>query len=679
LSKVSDPEFSKQVITKSGQTPNPKKPSRRFPNNRFFLAEPTVRTTIIWLTTGFIFGYSISIALGINTAASALFGILAGIGVFLGKSLVAYVLIQTILLSSLAGLFLLVFKVEPLWVIRPHIFQIGYISAIAIIPLIFLIPKIRRATASISLPPSVELFTTSSFAALVHFLRSRMPSDETIALSKLYFGEDNAGIVSMLARSLEYGFTSHVSQFGEFINSIYLTAAGVIGWFGTGQTTALLAALTHYNMTLLFMAWVPIAAMLALALSGKKFEPRPAIVFIVFASATLAILFWPFVAIGHTSVISSGLVALAMLALTLNQEFSREHPGFYIVTTASLALIVGTSWFPMMPFAAATTCLAFFGIFQIQFQKGNKAFVLVSFLFFLVLLIALSPYVIELLLGNSGYLAIPGGTLEPSYLLAIIWIATTAFTLWKMRTHIRVGPLEGQKLFFIVLLTLAASNMFLLLGGSAANQGSFGYGASKYFLTSIAFSTPILYLTLINSKKMPRLKKMALVGAGLVVLILLVQPDSRKVPATIVAPNLTSWEFLSPLDANYTQEFQYRMAQTIRGALEKTPSHMFCVSDYGFPAPNSEMNLDSYLCTRWSQSLTTRSGSKAWRMIPLDRASTEDLIKVLENLRNSEVIIIRLLDPVKTGAKALPQEDTWWFSYVDPNWEILVFPDTEYR
>jgi hypothetical protein len=631
-------------------------------------------STVRWLTqflTGFLFGTSLSVGLGLNLIATMTIGFFTAIGVLISGSFISYLIVQFLALSLFAAASLVIFRLDPVFVIQGELFQGLYMALLSLTPFISLIKGVRSALYNIVIPSSVQLFSAILFSIAVHFLRSRMPSDSTLALSKLYFGEDNAGIVSTLSRSLELGYGSHVGEFGEFVNGAYLAASGLIQAFGVQESNTLIAALTHYNMTLLFMAWAPLAAMVTLSFSGKKFSAIYTSSLISIASAIVALLFWPFVSLGHTSVISAGLVAMVLLATTLNSHAAKEHPLFFLSLVTSLAFVMGTSWFPLMPFAAAIAAIALFGLLHLQYQKGRKGLAIGILAAFAGFFVFLAPSIFDLVLNSGSYLGMLGGTREPSYALEVVWIAVVLFTIWKLGRHVKLGSLVGTRLFIVGLATLTASNLFLLLGGLAANSGSFGYGASKYFLTSIAFSTPILWLLFANTKD--KVNQRWAIGAGIALLLLLVliQPDTRKVPATVIAPELTSWEFLSPQKLTDEQSINYRVSSTLESVLAKKPDHVFCVADYGFPVPNSDITLDSYFCSRWAQSLLADVKGAAWRLIPLDGASKEELVAIKNEFSNSKVIVIRLTRPSGSITPVLKAEETWWYEFVDSEWDVV--------
>jgi hypothetical protein len=250
-----------------------------------------------WLTllSGQIFGTSVSVGLGLDILPSLVIGFTVSLSVLLSGSLVSYLVIQTIVLSAGAALFLLMFRLDNTWSVTSETFQIGYLFVVLMSPFVALAPKVRKATNSFGVTKFLELLTSILFASAIGFLRSRMPSDAAYALGQMYYGEDNAGITTNTVTSLDLGFASpHAQQFGEFVTGSYLAAAGLISNFGGESNHALLAILTHYNMTLLFMGWIPLVGLAALSFSGKKFGTANSLIIIAFMSGALALLFWPF-------------------------------------------------------------------------------------------------------------------------------------------------------------------------------------------------------------------------------------------------------------------------------------------------------------------------------------------------------------------------------------------------
>jgi hypothetical protein len=617
--------------------------------------------TLSSMFSGAIFGTSVAVGLGLNPLGCMLFGAIAATGVLITRSLISYLVIQTITLSFVAAISMVVFRTTPDFSLEPEIFQLGYLVLVATSPLVFFVPRIKKALSSLEVPSSVQLTVSIAFAGLVVFLRSRMPNDGVFALTDMYFGEDNAGVVEVTAKSLESGYGSHVSLFGEFINAAYLAAAGSITWFGDMGELGLLPALTHYNMTLLFMAWLPLAVLSALVFSGKKFTPPITIAVVAVMTAVSALLFWPFVPLGHTSVISAGLFAMSLLALTLNRKLALEHPLLFIALITSLGLIVGNIWFPMMPFAGATVALAFLALLQVEYQKGNKKIVIALVSLFVGLGLLLLPTVLGLVLGNGGLLQLQGGTRTPAIGLVIIWLLmlTTTFALVLRRNVER--SLLGSKLFTVILAVLVVSNAYLMMSGYLNNAGQFGYGATKYLLTSIAFTIPILLIPIFEAAKQLRSMEVVAIGAVLMLIVLMVQPDTRKVPRDIVISSIQS----TP-DSRYAS-----VAKSLKKALDQRPDSVFCVADYGLPLPDAELNFDSYFCNRWAGSINGDESVFIWGFVTLDWASKEDLAGIKDTLVGKKVIVVRITNGATLGTEVTETSETWWAEYVDPSWEII--------
>ena len=638
------------------------------------ILDTTDKRTTTWLNgiTGFIFGFSVAVGMGLNPLASLAAGCLASLCVVLSGSLVSFLIIQTTVLSLCAAISLLLFRLDNTWSVDAATFQIGFIAVVLLSPLVSLSPKVRRATNSFAIPAVIQLFSSVLFGLVVWFLRSRMPSDAPYALSQMYYGEDNAGIVANIHASLELGFASpHAQQFGEFITGSYLAAAGLISSFGGEANLALLAILTHYNMTLLFMAWVPLAALAAICFSGKKFSNSNSLLLILFMSGVLALLFWPFTSIGHTAVISSGLFALPLIALTLNQKMALKHPILFLSLITALAFLVGTSWFPLMPFAGVTVALSFGAILQAEYLKGNRRIIFGVVALFVILMIFLFPTVLNLAIGSGEYLQMQGGTRKAGIALVFIWALATLLVVWLLTRNLSKDMFLGHKLFAAVSGVLVTSSIFLLLAGWVANSGAVGYGANKYQLTSIAFTAPLLWLILLAYTRNLTPKKVFVSGLALLLTVSLTQPDSLRVPATILAPSSVGF-LIPPNSANLTGD-EPGVIGALELALRQDPDQLFCLADYGFPAPNEEISLDSYFCTRWGQSLTSPE-SGAWRMVPLNREPEKSLSKVKKLITGQHVVVIRLTNPPGERAPVRDASDTWWQKYVDESWKVISVP-----
>ena len=113
---------------------------------------------------------------------------------------------------------------------------------------------------------------------------------------------------------------------------------------------------------------------------------------------------------------------------------------------------------------------------------------------------------------------------------------------------------------------------------------------------------------------------------------------------------------------------QSGVLMALNEALSKNPDQIFCVSDYGIPVPGAELNMNSYSCTRWGQSLVGDENGQQWRFVPLGSMAEESLLEVLEIYSDKRVVIVRFTDP----GNPLLIRDTWWSKYVDESWEIVT-------
>jgi len=619
--------------------------------------------------SGLILGFSVAVALGLNTATAFFAGFLVAYSVLISGSVTSYLIIQSILLSVLAGISSLTFLVIPKASVHAETFFVGYLSIILAGSLVSLMPKIRLSAAHVAIPRAIEFAAVIFFAILVQFLRTRMPLDPVFALTRIYNAEDNAGVVSVLASSLSDGYASHVSLFGEFINGGYLAAAQGISWFGAVDGTGLLPALTHFNMTLLFMAWIPIAVLISLALSGKRFSTANSIFVILIMSLTLVLLLWPFVSIGHTSVISSAMMAMVLLALTLNVNLALKHPFVFASIAVASSYMLGTTWFPWIPLATAVATLSLVSL--IQAHRDNSKTVRGLLAYLIVLAVLFVGPLISLLFETGNYIQLQGGTRSASHTLSIIWIAAIALVVLIPSTCSTTRKSVLSNLFKLVLLALVISNLYLIYTGLESNSGALGYGATKYLLTSICFSLPIIWLVFFSSMRVKDLFSLLTTGLILLCLILMAQPDSRKSPATILIPSSDSFSFLSPNPEGSNEFVNPAVVSAIQQAIELDPEQVFCVSDYGFPVSGEGVNLDSYLCTRWAQSLIGDESALDWRLVPIDRAPQSTLVSFLKSFEDKPVVIIRFTNP-NLEVDSIPQvEETWWGEFIDDSWKII--------
>jgi hypothetical protein len=663
--------LSQNLETGRIETKQKAKPEDRNRSHNFFLrhkptalAENSVTQTVLTVLTGFLLGYSVSVGLGLDLTATLAFGLLAAAGVWVSGSLISYLVIQTVILASAAVLYKVSFTIIPDFRIEPETFQISFGALILLSPFLGLVRRIKDSLDLLKVSIFVQASGVVMFAALVLFLRSRMPADATHALTRMFEGEDNAGIVEVLAGSLENGFTPQAAQFGEFINALYLFAANTITSFSESDSGGLLSVLTHYNMTLLFMAWVPLAALCALALSGKRFTNGVSIAFVAASTAISALLFWPFVTLGHTSVISSGLFAMSLLALTLNRDLALKHPMFFALLVTSLGFVVGTSWFPMMPFAAATVAFTYFSLLQVEYKKGNVKIVVLLFSVFAGLLLALLPGVMNLVLNSGRYLEMQGGTRSATPGLVALFAVLVALCTRKLVSSFDWNRPVGSQLYLATLAVLFGSNIYLLASGYLENSGSFGYGATKYLLTTISFTLTVIFITGIDSIKSATPKLIATLGVAVAIVILMVQPDSRKVPAAALLPNLTSWQFLNPNTSSEDDSQYSAIASAINLAMREKPDHVFCVSD-------AEESWSSYFCNRWAGSINLDQGSFFWGAIPIGVNPKDSLNEYKNQLGETSVTILRIANPSESGGATTDTTALWWSEYVSPSWKVI--------
>jgi hypothetical protein len=251
-------------------------------------------------------------------------------------------------------------------------------------------------------------------------------------------------------------------------------------------------------------------------LAGKKSATTQLAAVILVMSGILALLLWPFLSLGHTSSISSGLFAMALIATTLNKKLLLRHPVLFAIAIITLAFIAGNIWFPLMPFAAATAALVFITLLQIQYKKGNKRVVVAIGALFLVVALALLPRIVSLVSSSDSLIQLAGATRNATELLIVVWLALVGAAILKLSPKPRGLILSGSNLFFASFTLLLASNIFLVAKGMLSNSGSMGYGASKYLLTTIAFSIPVLWMVLIHSKRSKSLFGVS--AAGLAIL-----------------------------------------------------------------------------------------------------------------------------------------------------------------
>ena len=624
--------------------------------------------------SGAIFGSSLAIGLGLTLVASISTSITVGIGTLIAGSLLRYLIIQILLSSLSAALLVVLIRSNYSITIESRTIQTTFLLLVLLAPLVSLIPKVGTALRSLKVPNSVQLVTAFTFAGFVYFLRQRMPSDPIYGLSKMYFGEDNSAIVASVSSSLETGITRNFSQFGEFVNLAYLAFAGLIDKVGTSGNPDLIPVLTHYNLTLLLMSVMPLVAMTIVALSGIRVGAKHFIAFMIIITGLLVVLFWPFVAIGHTSIIISGIFTTAMISLSINHELALKHPLFFTCLVFSFALVVGTSWFPLMPLSALVSLIAVLFLVKAEVEKGKFKILVFVVPVFIVLAIYLLPAVIDLIFTSGEYLQMDGGTRVPTHGLTITWLVLSAFLFWNLAA--RQGRLQTKArpaLFLSVLTSIIGSGLYLAYSGIINNQGSIGYGASKYLLVAIASSLPIVWMLSVTTFRYSDLKQ--IMGSGLILLLIvgMIQPDTRRVPATILATSLGAFEFLEPVKPDSDQSRRLIIAKALGDALQSSPDNMFCISDVDPLTQNGEFGIETYLCSRWAQALTSEK-TAAWRFAPLGRASSNDLNATLASVGNETVVVLRLINASDSMQASVDATDAWWRDYVHKSWVIITVP-----
>jgi hypothetical protein len=611
----------------------------------------------ISLIAGFILGFAASIGLGGDRQVSIIVGLAVAVGVLLSGSVVGYLVLQTFSLGLLAALAYVAFRINSTFSLDVEVIQLIYASVFLAAPILTLVPSVKKSLLAFAELPGLQLVSVIVFASLLRYLRIVRPSDSKYALSQMYFAEDNAGVVAVLSRSLQSGYSSHASLFGEFFNGIYVAVSGFLVTFGNPVDLPLVAALTHWNITTVFLAWIPLAVIVVLVFSGIRFGELKAFLVFLLTSAILILLFWPFAYLGHSSVISSGLFALCLFGLIINKKLFTQHPFWMFGLVLTLAFIIATTWFPLMPLSGAITGLVFLSTLLSQIRKGNRATSIRLSLLFLGAALALAPELIYFVADNSKYLQMAGGTRDVDAVLIFGWLALLGFIFLRSHKKSTRMPLVGIKTISLALLLVLASNLYLTFTGVAGNSGSPGYGALKYLMTSIAFTLPILWILSLGPGRKVKTDKILFSGLALVFALITFQDDTRPV-ATLFAT--------TPPPANVAAA-QYGVFAALEHALEMNPEQIFCASDYGAPLPGGELNMNSYYCTRWGQSLVGDENGQEWRFVPLGRISEDSLTPVLEDYKDKKVALIRFTDP----NNVIPVSDTWWVKYVDPDWKII--------
>ena len=200
--------------------------------------------------------------------------------------------------------------------------------------------------------------------------------------------------------------------------------------------------------------------------------------------------------------------------------------------------------------------------------------------------------------------------------------------------------------------------IYLFLQGIVSNSGSPGYGASKYLLTGISLTLPILWLVLVTPRKPLNLVVRLSTGLLLIFAVLVAQPDSRG----------SALQFMSPSEGVDVSGAKTGVFLALDKAIKSGAEQIFCASDYGFPYPEGESSFEAYLCTRWGQALTGDESGLEWRFVPLNRAPKESLELVRQSFSDKRVVVIRFTDPTRP----VLQSETWWSEYVDDSWTVIT-------
>jgi hypothetical protein len=363
-------------------------------------------------------------------------------------------------------------------------------------------------------------------------------------------------------------------------------------------------------------------------------------------------------------------MAMALLALTLNVNLALKHPFVFASIAVALSYMLGTTWFPWIPFATAVATLTLVALMQAHRDNSKTVKGLLAYLIVLAVLFA-GP-LLSLLFGTGNYIQLQGGTRSASHSLVVMWLAAVAVVVLIPLSASKMHKSVLANLFKLVLVALVLSNVYLIFSGFENNGGGLGYGATKYLLTSICFSLPIIWLVFFSSMRVKDLFSLLTTGLILLCLILMAQPDSRKPPATVLIPSSDSFSFLSPDPESSNQVVDPDVISALKQAVELNPEQVFCVSDYGFPMTGEQINLDSYLCTRWAQSLIGDESALDWRLVPIDRAPKSTLASFLQLYEDKSVVIIRFSKPNVDSQPQLFEKETWWADYVDQSWKIIT-------
>jgi hypothetical protein len=278
------------------------------------------------------------------------------------------------------------------------------------------------------------------------------------------------------------------------------------------------------------------------------------------------------------------------------------------------------------------------------------------------------PTVVGTALGNSSLIAMGGATRAATQLLIVIWLLLlTASIFWLSMKKSSKKPV-GNTLFVASIGVLLSSNIYLVFTGMIVNSGTLGYGANKYLMTSIAISLPVIWISIISSKKGPRALGTVVSGLALAFTVSMSQPDQGLILNTGVVS-------LAPVTLNQAEP---NLVSAIREALDGNPENILCVSDDGQPmivegAQWNTNQFEAYICTRWADSLSGNFDGQGheWRSTMINSRPIETLSTVRDAYKDRNVTVIRFLSSTAESTSPLAEEDTWWFEYVDESWSII--------
>jgi len=476
-----------------------------------------------------------------------------------------------------------------------------------------------------------------------------MPADGLHALNALYSSEDNSGIISNLARGLQFGFDySTVQSLGVFSNILYASGAAVSSGLQGVSTDILLAPLTHWNVIVLFLACIPLILMLAISLFRDFLNTEQKVLLFLFTTATTALLVWPFATLGHLSVVSAIYLLIPILALLTNSTLLRADRILYLSLVASGVYLAANAWFPLVPVSIGILGI----VYWVDRRTTNRHLALPIVVPVLIGLLVrgwdiLSAFSPEVLLSA------PGGTREANVILIVIWMCLLlgAVAAWERSTKNKTAPFP---LALGLIVTVTAAYWLL---GTVNGFGDPGYGATKFLLVSICFSIPSLMLALGQSARMRSAVTVFVFG---IVSVFSIAVTQREIGTLLNSSIVLS----SPLfgSAKIVPE-----VEAILLAAEQDPDRIYCAS----PAIEVELSTGyaGYLCSRWASSLLGSDDTSAvtWRYALIGTTPAERIQEPIDSSINEHVIFIQVGDDDE-------DLEPWWDPYIPSNWHRMLTP-----